>query len=249
MFSSETSERRSFNMSTPPHITTSHHMSDHISPHLTRPDHNNTSFTFRDRRNIWWNLGRYPEREMLHFSKHNSSPKREKWRRRTGGCEMTKISFHYNLTLRGVKEDLFLSPWTTCFMQPLICGFSGLIFWPSEPRTQYVGVLRGHGTYLTTKRKPVTDLWFRALIHVHTWSSCAHERLHFKRKEFGRTWLLCWSTAHLHLAMKLKGWVKSNSQEALSLHIFTAGPSITGSSWIFLVGPSPAWSHPPPFDI
>lgn len=130
-----------------------------------------------------------------------------------------------------------------------LCGFSGLIFWPSEPRTQYVGVLRGHGTYLATKRKPVTDLWFRSLIHVHTWSSCAHERLHFKRKEFGRTWLLCWSTAHLHRAMKLKGWVKSNSQEALSLHIFTAGPSITGSSWIFLVGPSPAWSHPPPLDI
>ena len=151
MFSSETSERRSFNMSTPPHITTSHHMSDHISPHLTRPDHNNTSFTFRDRRNIWWcwsvtfrdrrniwwNLGRYPEREMLHFSKHNSSPKREKWRRRTGGCEMTKISFHYNLTLRGVKEDLFSSPWTTCIKAALnLAKILRFDFWPSEPRTQ-----------------------------------------------------------------------------------------------------------------
>ena len=72
-----------------------------------------------------------------------------------------------------------------------LCGFSGLhlgslcglhafafALWTKNP----VGWCPAETWHVPGNQKETCD---RSLIHVHTWSSCAHERLHFKRKELG----------------------------------------------------------------
>lgn len=111
-------------------------------------------------------------------------------------------------------------------------GFSGLIFdpvlhafafdlWTKNP----VGWCPAGTWYVPRNQKETCD---RSLIQsIDTCSYliilCSWKIAFQEEGIGGRTWLLCWSTAHLHRVMKLKGWVKSNSKEALckSSHLYS----------------------------